>query len=499
MRFLSTLSLAVVLLAAAGSLQAQPNATTANLGGGSSNNYTTADVLDSLLHDLETNLQASNGAHNPYGFAPGERPQYSAQVIETRLRQLNTVVPMDYNPVIQTYIDMYTTKYPHALSKLAGLGQTYFPIIEEIFEREGIPQEIKYLTVVESAMNPYARSWAGAVGLWQFMYGTGLLYNLKINTYIDERHDPIKATQAAARYLRDLYQMYGDWHLALGAYNCGPGNMNRAIRAAGGSTNFWVVAEYLPKETRGYVPAFIGACYAMSYATEHNIQPTPSGINFLQDSLHVVRQRLDLRELARTTTTDFELLKKLNPELKLAVVPFSEQPYALRVPHTCAVAVQQRRTQNTNPQLGDPHVPAAVTSATGAPAGTRTVYHTLGERERLQDVATQYGVSVDKILEWNNVQAYTMRAGHRLKIYAPLTANGAQNSALQPQRPQAQANPGVSQPYSATAPKYYVVRNGDSLWSIANANATTVDQVVEWNSLAAGGNRITVGQRLRVK
>lgn len=501
-RFLEITCALALALCVALPVAAQPG-TTATLTAPDSDSRTTAEVLDSLLGELESQLQggASTGYHpqnNPYGFAPGERPRYSAAVVEERLQRLNFVVPMDYNPVIQSYIDIYTTKYPHALAKLMGLAQVYFPIIEEIFEREGVPQEIKYLCIVESAMNPYARSWAGAVGLWQFMHGTARLYNMRVDSYIDERHDPVKSTQAAARYLRDLYNMYGNWHMALAAYNCGPGRLNRAIRAAGGATSYWELTEYLPRETRGYVPAFIGAAYAMSYAAEYNITPTPANFSFLQDSIMVIRQRLDLRTLARETNTDFNLLAKLNPELRLGVVPYAERPYALRVPQATALAVQNRRSgESQTAQVGQ-------VASNNAPPGTHLVYHTLGQNERIAQVAEQYRVSSSDIIRWNNLQGYEARPGLRLKIYAPLSS-----SDFAPQRSNPNAQPAATQRTQPATPQansqpaggaaaYYTVRSGDSLWGIANANNLSVDELCRLNNLSRD-TRLQVGARLRVR
>jgi membrane-bound lytic murein transglycosylase D len=301
--------------------------------------------------------------------------------------------------------------------------------------------------------------------------------------------------------------------------------MNQAIRAANGSHNFWEVSQYLPRETRGYVPAFIGACYAMNYFAEHNIVPGPPETNFLQDSVIIVRQRLDLRAFAQQTGADFEELKRLNPELRLAQVPYSEKPYALRVPHETALVMQNIRTGQSTPLT--PHNPTPVVVASNNEPASQVVYHTLASNERLNQVAQQYGVTAEDIIRWNNLQGYTVQAGHRLKIYAPLSCSGnsTQYAATNPNTgngfasQQSSANHTPSQvtatparqntavntqqvtrpsPSQSANASFHAVRSGDSLWSISQAYGTTIEKLCELNSISRN-SRLQLGQRLRVR
>ncbi|MEZ4825031.1 MAG: lytic transglycosylase domain-containing protein [Bacteroidia bacterium] len=270
--------------------------------------------------------------YNTQGFRSSEVPSYAAGTIRSRMYELPTVIPLDYNVYVQRYIDVYTVKKREQTARMLGLSKVYFPLFEEYLDREGLPLELKYLSVVESALNPHARSRVGATGLWQFMLGTARMYNLEVNSYVDERCDPLKSTEAATRYLKNAYNEFGDWLLAIASYNCGSGNVRKAIARSGGKQNFWEIMEYLPRETRGYVPAFVAATYAFEYASEHNIYPIYVEFDYSQDTLHIARLDITLQEIAEITRTDYELLKNLNPELKIDRIPYSNDPYILKVP-----------------------------------------------------------------------------------------------------------------------------------------------------------------------
>jgi len=456
---------------------------------------TTADILDSLLFQVQEEMRAQAPSISPeqniYGFAPDERPEYPAETVYARLKALNYSVPMDYNPVVQSYIDTYTKKYPNAVSTLLGRAQTYFPIVEPIFDRAGIPDEMKYLAIVESALNPKARSWVGATGLWQFMHGTGRMMGLRIDSYVDERLDPFRATEAAAKYLNYLYNIYGDWYLSLAAYNAGPGWVNKAIERAGGVKDYWQVAPYLPRETRGYVPAFIGACYAMNYPAEHNIYPLPQTLDLLEDSIVVVRRKLALNDLARLTDTDYQLLLAMNPSLKRGIVPYAEKPVTVRVPRQVTLALRSLNRANGE---GASLFPTELV-ANRQPANTQQVFHTLSRNESLQTVAQQYHVQVEDIVTWNKLWGYDVKPGMRLLIWAPTqgaraTAQGAQATA---QGAQATAQLGHMSPA-----KYYRVQSGDTLWQIAVDNGTTIEQLCELNDMKRT-EALAAGQRIRVQ
>lgn len=249
-----------------------------------------------------------------------------------KMSEIPAVMELSYNQVVRSYIDSYVHRYPKNLSKLLGLSQYYFPIFERELLAEGLPVELKYLPVIESALNPTARSRVGAMGLWQFMPYTGKLYGLEINSLIDERCDVIKSTKAAVKYLKDLYGIYNDWLLVIAAYNCGPGNVNKAIKRANKGTDYWAIYNYLPRETRGYVPAFIAVNYAMEYATEvYNICPAEATMPTLIDTV-MVSERMHFEQIAANMPITVEQLRKLNPQYKLDIVPAHKKPCAIVFP-----------------------------------------------------------------------------------------------------------------------------------------------------------------------
>lgn len=250
-----------------------------------------------------------------------------------RLGQLSSVIELPFNEKTRAYIERYTRRHSIiTVQRLAGRAQFYFPIIEEILDAYDVPLELKYLPVIESALNPKAVSRAGATGLWQFMFGTGKMHNLEINKLVDERSDPIASTHAACRYLSNLYKTYGDWNLALAAYNCGPGNVNRAIKRSGGKKSYWEVSEYLPRETQAYVPAFVGAVYALNYYREHNIVPLDCGLPAVTDTVHIFGGDLYFNQISAVLGISVEMLRELNPQYKADVIPASQREYALRLP-----------------------------------------------------------------------------------------------------------------------------------------------------------------------
>ncbi len=260
-------------------------------------------------------------------------PVYSKEEYMERLSRLPTVMEMAYNDVVQKFIDRYAGRLRHSISYMLGASNFYMPIFEEALELYQLPLELKYLPVIESALNPKAVSRVGATGLWQFMIGTGKQYGLQVNSLVDERRDPVKSSYAAARYLGDLYKIFGDWNLVIAAYNCGPANINKAIHRAGGNKDYWQIYPYLPKETRGYVPAFIAANYIMTYYSLHNICPKHTRLPVKCDSV-VVNKDLHLEQVAAVLSLDIEMLRSLNPMYRRNVVPGNTAPMPLFLPMT---------------------------------------------------------------------------------------------------------------------------------------------------------------------
>lgn len=387
-----------------------------------------ACMLDSLLsnyhYKVKNRMHNRSTIKNTFGYAENEVPIAEPQVIKDRMRRLGYEIPLNYNSQVQSFIDLYTVRRRDQVEKILGLMPVYFPIFEEVFDRAGIPMEIKYLSIVESALNPHAISRMGATGAWQFMYYTARLYNLNIDTYVDERRDPYKSAVASAEYFKNMYRIYKDWHLVIAAYNCGPGNVNKAIRRSGGKTNFWEISPYLPAETRGYVPAFMAACYVFNYPAEHNLYPQQVEFTYHQDTMHVVQCKLNLKELAASTGVEYELLKDLNPELKTDFVPYSEKGFVLRVP----AKVSQIAASN----------PEVVFKASTAPVETPTIasnsmdasdsrqlvsgkgnltYYTVRSGDVVGNIAKKYGVTASQIAQWNGLRGYKIKPGQKLKIY----------------------------------------------------------------------------------
>ena len=283
--------------------------------------------LDSLLNEYMAKTYLTSGDCN----MRNENPHYPEEVYIERLSRMPTVMEMAHNNVVQQFIDRYASRLRGTIAYCLGAGNFYMPIFEEALETYQIPLELKYLPVIESALNPKAVSRMGAAGLWQFMPATGRQYNLQMNSLVDERRDPIKASYAAAHLLSDLYKVFGDWNLVIAAYNCGPGNVSKAIQRSGGSKDYWQIYPYLPRETRGYVPAFIAANYMMTYYSLHNICPMSSRLPAQTDTV-MVTKKIHLEQIAKVLNIDIEMLRALNPMYRHDIIPGNTEPYALRLP-----------------------------------------------------------------------------------------------------------------------------------------------------------------------
>lgn len=286
--------------------------------------------VDSLLnlYYSKTYLQPDNDCN-----LKDENVTYPKDVYIERLKRLPNVMEMPYNDIVQKFIDRYTGRLRHSVSYMLGASNFYTPIFEEALEAYGLPLELKYLPVIESALNPQATSRVGAAGLWQFMVATGKQYGLEVNSLVDERRDPVKSSYAAAQYLRDLYKIFGDWSLVIAAYNCGPENINKAIHRANGEADYWKIYPYLPRETRGYVPAFIAANYVMNYYCEHNICPMRTQLPAKTDTI-IVSRDVHLKQIAEVCGVDIDELRSLNPQYRRDIVNGSNKPSVIRMPAT---------------------------------------------------------------------------------------------------------------------------------------------------------------------
>lgn len=353
-----------------------------------------------------------------------DNPLFSDSVYISRLARIPAVMEMPYNDIVRKFIDMYTGRLRNHVAFMLSACNFYMPIFEEALDAYGLPLELRYLPIIESALKPTARSRVGASGLWQFMLTTGKIYGLESNSLVDERCDPIKATWAAARYLKDLYGIYNDWNLVIAAYNCGPGNINKAIRRAGGKKDYWEIYNYLPKETRGYVPAFIAANYVMTYYCNHNICPMETTIPDATDTIRVTKN-LHFEQLADVCGISTEALKSLNPQYKKNVIPGESKAQTLRLPmnHISTFIDNQDTiyTHRADELFKNRKLVAIADTRHSSRAATKgsgsLTQHKIRSGETLGSIARRYGVTVKQIQSWNGMRNTKIAAGKRLKIY----------------------------------------------------------------------------------
>jgi len=419
-----------------------------------------------------------------------------------RLYTLPTKMELVFNPVVRNYIEMYAGRRRNQVSYMLGEGKYYFPLFEEALDREGIPLELKYLPVIESALNPIARSRVGATGLWQFMASTGKMYDLEINSLVDERRDPAKSTDAAAKYLKDLYGIYGDWNLVIAAYNCGPGNVNKAIRRSGGQTDYWAIYPYLPRETRGYVPAFIAATYIMNYYNDHNICPVECSNPASMDSL-VINKNVHFQQIADIINVSVEDLRQYNPQFKSDIIPGEYKGYALNLPiQKLSAFIDNSETIYTHKyeELMPHRKVAGLDVVGGGSSNGKSVTHRVRKGDTLAKLANRYGVTSNQIKSWNGLSSNRLTVGRRLKIYR----ENQQNTEEQSANAQLASYTGSSSPASGTTTKteaktvttYYKIRRGDTWPGIAKKNGVTVAQIKQWNNMKK--NTLIAGKSLKI-
>ena len=346
-----------------------------------------------------------------------EGPVVSDSVYIDRLSRIPSIIEMPFNDIVKKYIEAYTGRLRNKVSFMLAAANFYMPMFEEALDTYDLPMELKYLPIIESALNPKALSRQRASGLWQFMLHTGKQYGLETNSLVEERFDPQKSTWAAVRYLKELFDIYKDWNLVLAAYNCGPGNVNKAMRRAGGSTDYWEIYPFLPKETRGYVPGFIAANYVMTYYCEHGICPMDSQLPTVSDTIHINKD-LHLQQVASVCDIDIEQLRSLNPQFKKDLVPGNSKVYALRLPNNTVNTFIERQDSiyayEASKYLGKRRT---VTVSDGtAKNGKGAQYHKIKNGETLGAIARRYGVSVNQIRNLNGIQGNNIRAGRTIRV-----------------------------------------------------------------------------------
>lgn len=421
-------------------------------------------------------------------YDPVDYPELSTDTLKARLKRLNARTPfnIEYNKSLESVIKSYLKHRRHSMSRLMTLSDYYFPLFEESLDNHDIPLEVKYLAIVESALKPRARSRVGATGLWQFMFGTGKEYGLNVSSYVDERSDPIKSTVAASKYLAKLYKIFGDWDLALAAYNSGPGNVTKAIRRSGGYENYWNIRKHLPRETAGYLPAFLATMYIFEFADEHGFKKERPNYHYVEtDTIHV-KKMISLDQVSELVNVPMEELQFLNPSYKLDIIPYIKgENYTLRLPREAVgkfVTNEQEIYAHIDKELNKREKPLPQFFDSDS-----KVRYRVRSGDYLGKIARKYGVRVSQIKKWNGLRSNNLSIGQRLTIY--------------PRKPSAsttkvtQSTP--KKVINTEGKSTYRVKKGDSLWSISQKfPGVSVQNIKEWNDIRS--NKLKIGMTLVV-
>lgn len=477
----------------------------------------TLDVTDSLLSLWYVHKSMLKGDTVSFNMDSVHfRSSVTDKEYLQRLADMNSFITLPFNETVRNYIILYSEKMPTKMSSMLALSQYYFPIFEEIFDRYGLPKELKYMAVIESAFNPVAVSRAGAKGMWQFMYNTAKMYGLTINSFVDERLDPVKSADAAARYMRDAYRIFGDWNLAISSYNCGSGNVNKAMRRSG-SREFWPVYNYLPRETRGYVPAFVGAMYAFTYYREHGLVPETDSMPVQVDTFHI-RRMLHFQQVSALTGVSVEMLKKLNPQYVHDIVPgTAKEEYVLRLPYQYTSKFIENEDSVYAYNAKEYFSPATLQNiAVSGSASSQRIAYKVKSGDYLGRIASRYHVTVKQIMEWNHLRNTNLRVGQVLYIYGKFNGPVAQSSGASSKSSAASSSKGSassdgatrasSKGSAATPPPadsaaegtytVYVVKSGDSLYRISqDYPGVSADDIMKFNGI---GTDIRPGMKLKI-
>ena len=427
------------------------------------------EAYNNSLYDTLTPVVSNNSYETIY------YPELPTDTLKKRLAILDAKTPFNiaYNPALESVIKHYLKSRKRSTETLINRSQYYFPMFEEVLDKHNLPLEIKYLAVVESALKAWAKSRVGATGLWQFMFSTGKQYGLEVSSYVDERCDPLRSTNAAAKYLASLYKTFGDWDLALAAYNSGPGNVTKAIRRSGGYQNYWNIRPFLPSETAGYLPAFLATFYLFEYADAHGFQVEKNQLPIIAtDTIHV-KQMITLDQVAEFTDTKIETLQHLNPSYKLDIIPVLEtKTYTLRLPLAKIGEFVQNETQiyataKAEFEAREKPLPQFFE------IDSKIIY-IVKSGDYLGKIARKFRVRVSQIKKWNGLRTNDLKIGQRLTIYSlNPTAYSFNNSRPAPKNTQKNSSKST-----------YLVKPGDSLWSISNKlTGVSVQNLKEWNDI----------------
>jgi len=423
-------------------------------------------------------------------YEPVEYVDLPTDTLKARLAALNARTPfnVEYNRSLESVIKNYLKNRHEHLERLMALSEFYFPLFEQELDNQNIPLEIKYLAIIESALKPRAKSRVGATGLWQFMFGTGKMFGLEVSSYVDERMDPIMSTQAACKYLASLYRVFGDWDLALASYNSGPGNVTKAIRRSGGYTNYWNIRHNLPRETAGYLPAFLATMYIFEYAEEHGFKPKRPEFAYFETDTIKVKQMITLDQVSEVMNINIEELQFLNPSYKLDIIPhIKDENYVLRLPldqvgkfvtnenQIYALAQEEfNKREKPLPKFYE---------------ANDKVRYRVRSGDYLGKIARRYGVRVSQIKRWNGLRNNNLRTGQRLTIYPRRPVMSRSKRKVATKTAVVASNPGNSE--------VYVVKSGDTLWSISQKfKGVSVENLRSWNNISGTG--IKPGMKLKV-
>ena len=479
------------------------------------NDNSTARVerdLDSLINTWYVKLSLRNVPSENTDSVINEFPD---SVYVERLGKINSVISLPYNPIIRNHIHVYTKTKVEVLQAILGLSDYYFPMIEDIFDSYGLPVELKYMAVIESALNPNAVSRVGATGMWQFMFSTGRMYGLTVNSIIDERRDPVKATHAAARYLKDMYDVFHDWVLVIAAYNCGPGNVSKAIRRSGNRKDYWEIYYRLPRETRGYIPQFIAATYSLNNYMNHNIQPLPITIPLTTDTI-MVNQDIHFSQISEVLNIPYGEIRALNPQYRTGLIPGKSKPQPLTLPMTFVgdyISLSDSISRfKEDVYLNKANLTVNPSRSTNLPPdikGKTKLYYTVKEGDNLGYISEWYRVGLSDLRYWNDIYSNTIRIGQRLAVFvdpskADYFSNVTNMTFAQKQAMIGKAIPSNQNVTAAISPEdgdyiIYTVGYGDTIWDIVKKfeNVSTTE-VLALNNISDPG-KIQVGQKIKIK
>jgi membrane-bound lytic murein transglycosylase D len=476
--------------------------------------------LDSLYLDwINGQLPLRPYADTLAAFVPVDRMvDVPDSIFIQRLRTIPSGIELTYNKQVRSYLDLYTKNRRKQVSIMLGLGDYYFPMIEAKLDAMDLPLELKYLPVIESGLNPVARSRVGAQGMWQFMLNTARIYRLKVNSFVDERLDPVRSTEVACIYLKELYKIFGDWHLVIAAYNCGPGNVKKAIHRAGGKSNYWDIYYYLPRETRGFVPAFIAATYIMNFPEDHGFTAIKPEIPIETDTV-MVSQELHLGQVSEVLDINLNTLSQLNPKYRKHILPGTGEQFDLRLPAdkigrfiTFQDSILNHKDEVYLAKNNIDKEPAERIARPVPPSGDEVeLTYVVKSGDNLGFIASWFEVGLSSLKDWNGLYSNRIKAGQKLVVYVPKSRTdefrdinnmtfaekqamiGKENGTGQMEEPPGPVMAGLNDQFVT-----YVVKKGDNLWTIAQKfPGITNEDIMRLNQMST--NKLQIGQVLKIK